>query len=137
MPRATISSSDGAAAGFTLIEALVALAVVAISVTAIAAVMAATARGTRQLESHVALVQAAASILWLELPARTDPVQPVLSGEAANHRWRADFEPATLAVAAPAGETPWLPQKVRLRVEAPSGAVLSLETVRLVKRLAK
>jgi general secretion pathway protein I len=137
LPRATISSSDRAVAGFTLIEALVALAVVTITVTAIAAVMAATARGTRQLESHVALVQAAASILWLELPPRGAPIPPVLSGEAANHRWRADFEPLASAVATPAGDPQWLPQKVTLQVASPSGAMLHLETVRLFKRPAK
>ena len=135
MLRAT---NDAAVAGFTLIEALVALAVVAISVAAVAAVMGTTARGTRQLESHVAMVQAAASIQWLQLPARdSDPIPPELSGEAANHRWRLYLEPMEVPVPAPAGNPQWLPLKATLQVASPSGAVLRLETVRLFKREAK
>ncbi|MDR3468668.1 MAG: type II secretion system protein [Xanthobacteraceae bacterium] len=127
---------DRAEAGFTLIEALVALAVVAISVGAIAVVMGSTARGTRQLEGHVVLVQAAADVLWSELPGRKDDVPSTLSGEVARHTWRADFIPISAPLAT-AGETKWLPLKVALRVSSPSGAVLELETVRLFKRPEK
>lgn len=131
MPR--IERADS---GFTLIEALVALAVVAISVGAIAAVMGSTARGTRQLEGHVALVQAAADVLWSELPARSDAVPPTLSGEMARHPWRVDFSPIAAHVAT-TGEPKWLPLKVTLRVSSPSGASLQFETVRLFKRPEK
>jgi general secretion pathway protein I len=127
MPR-----TDRADAGFTLIEALVALAVVAISVGAIAALMGTTARGTRRLESHVALVQAAADVLWLDLPSRADAVPPMLSGDAAGHRWRADFDQITVPTA-PGAEPRWLPVKVKLRVSSPTGASMQLETVRLFK----
>jgi general secretion pathway protein I len=127
---------DRVDAGFTLIEALVALAVVAISVGAVAAVMGSTARGTRQLEGHVALVQAAAGVLWSELPARADAVPPTLSGESAHHRWRADFDPVAVPLAA-GGEPKWLPLKVTLRVSSPSGATMQIETVRLFKRPEK
>jgi len=125
--------TDRTDAGFTLIEALIALAVVAISVGAIAVLMGTTARGTRQLENHVALVQAAASVLWLDLPARTDPVPPTLSGDTASHRWRADFDRITVPLATD-GEARWLPLRVTLQVTSPMGASMQIETVRLFKR---
>ena len=93
MSHSVNCSTDGPTAGFTIIEALVALAVVAITVVAIGSVMASTARGTRQLEDHVALVQAANNILWEGLPARSGPVSPVLSGQMMDNNWRSDIEP--------------------------------------------
>lgn len=128
-----MSRTDRADAGFTLIEALVALAVVAISVGAIAVLMGSTARGTRQLENHVALVQAAASALWFDLPFRTDPVPSTMSGETAGHRWRADFDQVAVPMASN-GESRWVPLKVTLRVSSPMGASMQIETVRLFRR---
>jgi general secretion pathway protein I len=127
-------STDGPTAGFTIIEALVALAVVTVTIVAIGSVMASTARGTRQLENHVALVQAANNILWLDLPARSDPVSPVLSGQTMEHSWRAEIEPLAVDIEAPAGDVQWVPEKIRIQVQSPSGAVVSLETVRLFRR---
>jgi general secretion pathway protein I len=132
----TMSRTDRAEAGFTLIEALVALAVVAISVGAIAVLMGSTARGTRQLENHVGLVQAAANVLWLDLPTRKDPVPSTLSGDAAGHRWRADFDQIAVPMASD-GEPRWLPLKVTLRISSPMGASMQIETVRLFKRPEK
>lgn len=131
MPR-----TDRTESGFTLIEALVALAVVATSVVAMAVLMGTTARGTRQLENHVGLVQAAASVLWFELPARRDAAPPSLSGDIDGHRWRADFD--EIAASPPRdGASPWLPLKVTLRVSSPTGAIMRIETVRLFKRPEK
>ena len=49
--------------GFTLIEALVALALVTIMLTAIGRLIATTTTGTRTLEGHVALVETARLVL--------------------------------------------------------------------------
>ena len=49
-------------AGFTIIEVLFAIAVVAISLTAIGALTGVTTRGVRSLEQHVALVEAARTL---------------------------------------------------------------------------
>lgn len=125
--------TERADAGFTLIEALVALAVVAISIGAIATLMGSTARGTRQLEGHVVLVQAAAAALWSGLPARNEPVPTTLSGEANRQAWRADFDPIDTPLAV-AGDSKWLPVKVTLHVVSPSGTALRVETVRMFKR---
>lgn len=131
MPR-----TERADAGFTLLEALVALAVVAISIGAMAGLMGSTARGTRQLEGHVALVQAVATVLWSGLPPRSDPVPSTLSGEAGRLAWRADFDPIETPPAV-AGEPKWLPLKVTLRAVSPAGARMQIETVRLFKRAEK
>ncbi len=137
MSNSVNCSTDGPTAGFTIIEALVALAVVTITITAIGSVMASTTWGTRQLEDHVALVQAANNILWRDLPARSDPVSPVLSGQTMEHNWRADIEPLAVDIGAPVGEVHWVPTKVRIQVQSPSGAVVSIETVRLFRKPTK
>lgn len=135
LSRPVVPQTDVPTAGFTIIEALVALAVVAVSIVAIGSVMASTARGTRQLEYHVALVQAAYDALWLALPPRSGPVPPELDGQTIDHNWRANFEP--LQIDGPAEDVPWIPQKVTLQVLSPSGSSIHLETVRLFRRPAK
>ena len=50
--------TDRRDAGFTIIEVLIALAIVAVSIVAIGSLMATNVRGVRSLEQHVALMQA-------------------------------------------------------------------------------
>jgi general secretion pathway protein I len=137
LSHAGVLPTDRPTAGFTIIEALIALAVVTISIVAIGSVMASTARGARQLEQHVALVQAAYNVMSLALPRRAEPAPAELSGESMDHAWRATFEPLAVDVAEPAGEISWIPQRIRLQVQSPSGAITSVETVRLFKRPAR
>lgn len=134
LSRVVNRSTNDAIAGFTIIEALVALAVVSVTIVAIGSVVASTARGTRQFESHVALVQAANNIYWLNLPGRLDPVSPVLTGESMGHQWRMDTEPVAVELERPPGDGLWVPQKIRIQVQSPSGSVVRLETVRLFRR---
>ena len=134
MSHATASSTHKATAGFTIIEALVALAVVAVSVVAIGALMGSTARGTRQLEQHVALVQAAYNAMWLGFPPRSAALSSGLSGQSMETAWRADAEPFAIDFGAPTGEVLWVPRKIRLQVRSASGAMIGLETIRLFKR---
>jgi general secretion pathway protein I len=54
---ATPQPIDRGDAGFTIIEVLIALALVAVSVVAIGSVMSTNVRGVRSLEQHVALMQ--------------------------------------------------------------------------------
>ncbi|MGJ5180161.1 PulJ/GspJ family protein [Bradyrhizobium oligotrophicum] len=123
------SPDHNAAAGFTLIETLVALAIVAVSLVAIAALMGSSSRGSRKLEQHVALVQAAHNALWLAFPSRLTAAQ-MQSGETMGHAWRAQAQP----LATEPGASAWTPQKVVLQVRSPSGATMELETVRLFRR---
>lgn len=134
MSHAAVSSTHKATAGFTIIEALVALAIVAVSVVAIGALMGSNARGARQLERHVALVQAAYNAMWLGFPARSVPITAPLSGQSMEAVWRADAEPFAIDFGAPTGEVLWVPQKVRLQVKSASGAMIGLETIRLFRR---
>jgi general secretion pathway protein I len=78
--------------GFTLIEVLVALAVVAVSLTAIGSLVATNARGTRALDQRLALVEATRAIVT-GLPDREKIVPGDLSGEYNYHRWQVDTQP--------------------------------------------
>jgi general secretion pathway protein I len=121
-------------AGFTLIEVVVALAVVAISLTAIGAVAATSARGTRSIEQHLALVETSrivAATLPKNLQANQQASLDGLSGEILGHRWRISLAPFIGSGIYQAPDSEWIPQTVVVRVRSPSGAVYGFETVRL------
>jgi len=120
-------------AGFTLVEVLVALALVAISLTAIGAVVATSSRGTRSLEQHLALVETA-RIVAATLPKSEQLTADGLSGEILGHRWRVDISPFFGGGIYQIADSPWIPQTVVVRVRSPSGAVYGFETVRLQRR---
>jgi general secretion pathway protein I len=133
LSRGGKSSTDRHCAGFAIIEALVALAVVTVSLAAIGTLMASTGRGTRQLENRVALVQAANNILWRDLPVRSAAVAPALYGRTMDHDWHMQVQPLANAGAATLGESKWIPAKIRIEVQSPAGPIVSLETVRLLQ----
>jgi len=119
-------------AGFTIIEALVALAVVAASLAAIGAVIATSVRGVRSLEQHVALVETTRAVAS-GLPKRDELAGGGFAGEAMGHRWRVDVTPLSAAAGPTANKAAWLPQLVTITVRSPSGATLQVDTVRLVR----
>jgi general secretion pathway protein I len=118
-------------AGFTLIEALVALAIMAIALGSIGTVIAATVKGTRTIDQKLALSGAAETLLST-LPARGLLKPGRQSGQLAGHRWRLDVAPTNV------GEIPadarFVPLTVNLRLQAPGGQAMQLTTVRLVPR---
>jgi general secretion pathway protein I len=120
-------------AGFTLIEVVVALAVVAITLTAIGAVAATSARGTRSLEQHLALVETT-RIVAATLPRNPQANLDGLTGEILNHRWRISLAPFVGSGIYQTPDSPWIPQTVVVRVRSPSGAVTGFETVRLQRK---
>jgi general secretion pathway protein I len=120
-----------ARAGFTIIEVLVALAIVATSLAAIGSVIATTARATRTLEQRVALVQTARAV-EAGLPRRGQLALGSIDGEIAGHRWRIDVSP--FVAGGLVEDSPWVPQSIVIRVRSPSGALLQLNTVRLARR---
>jgi general secretion pathway protein I len=120
-------------AGFTIIEVLVAVAVVAISLTAIGALTGVTTRGVRSLEQHVALVEAARTVA-ASLPSRTQLASGDITGDLYGNRWRMHVSPFFGGAGASATDSPWIPETISIRVQSPSGAAISLETVRLQRK---
>ena len=115
--------------GFTLIEVLVALSVVAVTLAAIGSLIAVTTRGARAVSGHLALVETARAIMT-GLPDRCELGPGNFSGETAGHRWRVDVLPFYADFVDPQ-KTEWVPQTVVVRVQSPSGPILQINTVRL------
>jgi general secretion pathway protein I len=124
-------------AGFTLLEVLIALAVVAVSLTAIGSLMAATVRSTQSLDQHLGLVETARAI-ETGLPGRDDlTVGKAISGEMSGYRWRVEALPFQANFIDPRVPAPWLPQTVSITVQSPAGQILRINTVRLAKNASK
>lgn len=132
MYQSTKLASD-TSAGFTLIEVLVALAVLAASLTAIGSLVASNVRATRALDQRLALAATTRAILT-GLPDREELGVSNSSGEIAGHRWRIDIPQFVADFVDPRRATPWVPQAVVLRVQSPTGELLRIDTVRLRRR---
>ncbi len=126
----------GRDAGFTLIEALVALAVVAATLAAIGTLTAGTVRSTASIERHLALVETARAI-EAALPDRRELRVGELSGNIAGHRWQIDVLPFAADGADARQPTPWAPQRVVIKVRSATGQMLQVETVRLRRNAQK
>jgi general secretion pathway protein I len=130
------SCSDGVA-GFTLIEALVALAIVAAVLSSIGAVIATTVKGTRSIDQRLALTGVAETLLAV-LPARNLLKPGRQIGETAGHRWRIDVAPMDVPVAADQPQTlRFVPLAISMRLQAPGGPAMQITTVRLVPKAAE
>ncbi|WP_246801279.1 prepilin-type N-terminal cleavage/methylation domain-containing protein [Bradyrhizobium genosp. L] len=128
------SPTDRKDAGFTLLEVLVALALVAVSVIAIGSVMGVKTRGVRSLEQHVALMQATRTLMTVGIPPR-DALQPgTSSGQADGYRWVIDVSPLGGGWTVSDANVPWTPELVRIRVKLPGGSLSDIRTVRLMPR---
>jgi general secretion pathway protein I len=115
--------------GFTMIEAVVTLALVTVVLVAIGYLVAANTRGVRILEQHVALMETA-RLVATSIPRNAEPLPDDLAGEMSGHRWQIRQSPFFDGVPV-IPESRFMPQRVELRVQSPSGAILLLETVRL------
>jgi general secretion pathway protein I len=125
---------DGRDAGFTILEVLIALAVVAVSIVAIGSVMSTNVRGVRLLEQHVTLMQTARTVMTAGIPPRAELGPGALSGQIDDYRWTIDVGPMGEGWDLPGADAAWIPAIVRIRVRSPSGAVSDLRTVRLMHR---
>jgi general secretion pathway protein I len=134
LSRATLPRIDGPQSGFTIIEVLIALAVVAVGIVAIGSVMSTNVRGVRSLEQHVALMQAARSAMNTGIPPRAELGPGVLSGQLNEHRWQIDIGELSGGWVAPHADVPWIPQLVKIHVQSPSDGTFDLQTIRLVHR---
>jgi general secretion pathway protein I len=130
----TSPSTERRDAGFTILEVLVALALVAVVIVAIGSVMATNVRGVRALERHVALTQAMRTAMTTAIPPR-ERLQPgASSGQTEGFRWTVDVSPLGGDWTVPNSDVAWVPELVRVRVRSPSGAISDIRTVRLMKR---
>lgn len=127
-----VTSQESGEGGFTMIEAVVALALVAVVLAAIGSLVATNARGARALEQHVALMETA-RLIASGIPRRGEPLPDDLAGEVSGYRWQMRVSPFVGGDSV-IPESRFIPQRVELRVKSPSGAIASFETVRLQSR---
>lgn len=113
-----------------MIEALAALAVVAVALTSIGMLMSANIRATHSLDQRLALIETTRALL-AGLPERDQLSVGDTSGAVADQRWRLDVMPFQADFVDPSVASPWVPEAVVLRVQAPTGEILRVDTVRL------
>ena len=135
MFRSTNPEKRGSA-GFTLVEALAGLAVMAVSVAAIGELSNASMRSGLHVERHLAEIETARKIV-AGLPSREALRDGSLTGVLDAHQWRIDAAPFANALIAPNAPSKWQPQFVALRVLAPTGGVVELDTIRLRRQAAR
>lgn len=114
--------------GFTMIEAVVALALVTIVLASIGSLVATNARGAQNLQHHVALMQAARMVASA-IPRGAAPLGNERTGEVFGHRWQMRVTQYGGAPVVP--DSPFIPQRIELRVRSPAGVIASFETIRL------
>jgi general secretion pathway protein I len=119
--------------GFTLIEALVALAIVTAVLTSIGALIATNVRATRSIQAHLTRLATARAIMTA-LPDRTQLVLGNISGETDDHPWRVDVSPFPTSNIGVQNRNPWRPLAVVVTVRSPTGAAMQLSTVRLQRQ---
>jgi general secretion pathway protein I len=127
------NGNSSAEAGFTLIEALVALAVAGISLTAIAALMAGNIRGAGRIARHLQLSETLRAVVTA-LPDRAVLATGNLTGEMHGQVWSVEIVPDPNFPPNPRAAALWTPQDIKITVQSPSGGQLQLETVRLTRR---
>jgi general secretion pathway protein I len=121
------------ARGFTMIEVLVALSVVAVTLSAIGSLVAVTVRGARSIPDRLGLVETARAVIT-GLPDRDALAPGSMTGELASHRWRVDVLPFFADFIDPQQPVQWVPQTVVVRVQSPSGRVIQINTVRVRRK---
>lgn len=119
-------------AGFTLIEVLVALAVAAVCLAAIGSLMAGNIRGSGKIEQHIALIETLRTV-ETGLPERASLSTGTLAGDLHGQAWAIDSAPFQVDAVNPRAAKIWTPQLIAMTVQSPSGTVLQIETIRLVK----
>jgi general secretion pathway protein I len=116
--------------GFTLIEALAALGVVAVGLTAIGALANSSLRAGLHTQRHLTDIESVRRIVT-GLPSRDALPFGRLAGTLDGYEWRIDSTP--LPTSDRVGSS-WTPQRVVLLVRSPYGAVIEIDTIRLHKQ---
>jgi general secretion pathway protein I len=129
-PRLELSGT----AGFTLLEALVALTVMGAGLAAIGTLANSSLHVGLYTERHLAEIESARKIV-AGMPGRDALPYGRLTGSVDAHEWRIDSTPVSTTAAS--GETSWTPQSIALLVRSPFGATIEIDTIRLRKQAAK
>ncbi|VTZ51409.1 General secretion pathway protein I [Methylocella tundrae] len=131
-------ASAGAEAGFTLIEVLIALAVVAVCISAIGALMGTNIRAVHQIDQRLVAVSTLRKV-ETALPERSKLVAADLAGDASGGTWSVSASPFIDPSPPIAGKEPpsWVPEAIAIKVRSPSGSLVEVETLRLVPRTDK
>lgn len=119
-----------ARAGFTLIEVLVALAVIAISLPVVGSLLATNIKGTIKLEDRAKLL-AAYRILEASDLDRTRLSPGRRTGEVDATAWSMEVRRLGEDETGPRGKGPWVPWAIVTTLRSPSGETLRMGTVRL------
>ena len=122
------------AAGFTLVEALVALGVMAAGLAAIGALANSNLRVALYTERHLAEIETARKVIT-GMPGRNDLPFGSLAGILDAHQWRINTAALSTPLAGAGG--PWAAQGIALLVRSPSGATIEVDTIRLRKKATK
>jgi general secretion pathway protein I len=124
-------SASASQAGFTLIEALVALSIIAFALSSIGALMATSTRGARSLEQRLTRLQEARALLT-RLPGRDELAAGQISGQTQRNAWRIEVSP--LVDGGPPKGQLWQPQQITLTIRSSTGAAMTINTIRLQHR---
>ena len=109
--RGTASRSD---AGFTLIEQLVVIAIIATTLAAIGNLIGASSRGASQIERRVSLLQATNNLFLSAASSRDGLNYPKLDGADWDHRWHLTLTPVEeFGLILPENDR-WMPMRVSL-----------------------
>ena len=130
------SRSPCAQDGFTLVEALAALAITAVSIAAIGQLSNVGLRTGLSVERHLAEVETARKII-AGMPSRPELPDGTLAGSLDSHDWRLQAEPYANDLVANAGAASWRPQRIVLRVKGPDGGLMDVFMVRLRKQAGR
>ncbi len=119
-------------AGFTVIEALIALAIVSVVLASIGSLVATNVQSTRHLEQHVALMETA-RLVASSLPRQGEPLPSNIAGKLAGFAWQMRASPFS-GQGPVVSKSAFVPELIELKVRSPSGATVSLQTIRLQSR---
>jgi general secretion pathway protein I len=123
-------------AGFTLIEALVALAIMTFSLGAIAELAASTHRSGLSIESRLAAVETAQKII-AGLPDRGKIGPAGMKGEVDSQRWRVDSRFYPIDFGKLDAASIWSLEEIVVEVQGPTGSQIRINMIRLIKRAAR
>lgn len=119
-------------AGFTLVEVLVALVVVAVSLASIGSLVSVYIRSARGLDQRMTMIETSRALLY-RLTERGKLSTGTTTGDVAGYAWRLDASPYPATFAESSPQAVWQPEGVVLRMRSPTGQMLRIETIRLIQ----